>query len=57
MGALALTGALTVELTDDVRLLRAYVLSETAAGFSAEDLKRAEAQSREQGSPNRLTSY
>ena len=57
MGALALTGALTVELTDDVRLLRAYVLSETAAGFSAEDLKRAEAQWREQGSPNGLTSY
>ena len=31
--------------------------SETAAGFSAEDLKRAEAQWREQGSPKGLTSY
>ena len=33
------------------------VISETAAGFSAEDLKRAEAQWREQGSPKGLTSY
>ena len=33
-----------------------YERSETAAGFSAEDLKRAEAQWREQGSPKGLTS-
>ena len=33
-----------------------YERSETAAGFSAEDLKRAEARWREQGSPNGLTS-
>ena len=33
-----------------------YERSETAAGFSAEDLKRAEARWREQGSPKGLTS-
>ena len=39
------------------RLLRTSVARPLTAGFSAEDLKRAEAQWREQGSPEGLTSY
>ena len=41
---------------EGVRVSVCYERSETAAGFSAEDLKRAEAQWREQGPPKGLTS-
>ena len=56
VGATALGAANVQEVSIALSFSVCYERSETAAGFSAEDLKRAEAQWREQGSPKGLTS-